>query len=325
MSKMSRPRGLNGLKFVCIVFFFLFIPNLILSNETSNASLIDVNTAPLEELVKIIHIGETRALELISLRPFSSLDDLARIKGIGESRIRDIKDQGLAWASNPESKPESESIPKTNQKELSPIIYPSSVLINELIPSPEGVDNLEEWIELKNTGNEEVNLSQWKIQDITGSITTYAFPEESKIKANGFLILLRPSTEITLNNDGDGLKLIQPDGSVSDSVIYEKAPRAQSYNRTESGWAWSVVLTPGMENIIEQETKTTTPEAIFISSIKEESKPDELTALNTMSLTSKNQKSTPNSLIVLSKALVVAVFSGIAILVLRKKLISKDN
>ena len=53
----------------------------------SAAGKIDVNTAPLNDLIKIIHIGEKRGLELISLRPFSSLDDLARIKGIGPARI----------------------------------------------------------------------------------------------------------------------------------------------------------------------------------------------------------------------------------------------
>jgi len=58
---------------------------------------IDINTAPLSDLVKIIHIGEKRALELIFLRPFLSLDDLARIKGIGPARIEDIKEQGVAY------------------------------------------------------------------------------------------------------------------------------------------------------------------------------------------------------------------------------------
>ena len=65
------------------------------------AEKIDVNTAPLEDLVKIIHIGKARALELISLRPFSSLDDLDRIKGVGEKRIEDIKNQGLAEVNIP--------------------------------------------------------------------------------------------------------------------------------------------------------------------------------------------------------------------------------
>ena len=66
-------------------------------NFISAGERIDINSAPLEDLVKIIHIGEVRAKELISLRPFSSLDDLARIKGIGSARVNDIKKQGSAW------------------------------------------------------------------------------------------------------------------------------------------------------------------------------------------------------------------------------------
>ena len=66
-------------------------------SEVSAAEKIDINTAPLNDLIKIIHIGEKRGLELISLRPFSSLDDLARIKGIGPVRIKDIKKQRLAY------------------------------------------------------------------------------------------------------------------------------------------------------------------------------------------------------------------------------------
>ena len=58
---------------------------------------IDINSASLEDLVKIIHIGEERGTVLISLRPFSSLDDLSRIKGISSGRIEDIKKQGLAY------------------------------------------------------------------------------------------------------------------------------------------------------------------------------------------------------------------------------------
>ncbi|MBZ1345122.1 MAG: lamin tail domain-containing protein [Candidatus Nealsonbacteria bacterium] len=65
---------------------------------------IDINTALLKDLVKIVHIGKVRAEELISLRPFYSLDDLTRIKGISPKRLEDIKKQGLAWV-DPELEP----------------------------------------------------------------------------------------------------------------------------------------------------------------------------------------------------------------------------
>lgn len=57
---------------------------------------IDINTASIEQLQEIMHIGPARAQELINLRPFSSVDDLGRIKGIGPARITEIKSQGLA-------------------------------------------------------------------------------------------------------------------------------------------------------------------------------------------------------------------------------------
>jgi beta-lactamase superfamily II metal-dependent hydrolase len=57
---------------------------------------IDINSAPREELMHIIHIGDVRVDELIRLRPFRSVDDLTRINGIAAKRLADIKEQGLA-------------------------------------------------------------------------------------------------------------------------------------------------------------------------------------------------------------------------------------
>lgn len=81
---------------VAILFFFL-LPFAIQAANLPDIEKIDINSAPLEDLVKVIHIGEVRAEELISLRPFSSLDGLTRIKGISKTRVEDIKKQGLAW------------------------------------------------------------------------------------------------------------------------------------------------------------------------------------------------------------------------------------
>ncbi len=85
------------MKILSIAALLIILTGVLSANFISAVEKIDINSAPLEDLVKIIHIGEVRAKELISLRPFSSLDDLARIKGIGDSRVNDIKKQGLAW------------------------------------------------------------------------------------------------------------------------------------------------------------------------------------------------------------------------------------
>jgi competence protein ComEC len=62
----------------------------------STNSCIDVNSATFEQVQEIIHIGPARAEDLLNLRPFTSVDDLSRISGIGPARIDDIKSQGLA-------------------------------------------------------------------------------------------------------------------------------------------------------------------------------------------------------------------------------------
>jgi competence protein ComEC len=60
---------------------------------------IDINTATLEQLQQILHLGEERAAQVIQLRlqrPFASVEELRRVEGIGPARLRDILEQGLA-------------------------------------------------------------------------------------------------------------------------------------------------------------------------------------------------------------------------------------
>lgn len=60
---------------------------------------IDINTATYGDLMRIIHIAEVRAEEIIQIRGqrrFRSVDDLTWVNGIGPARIRDIKSEGIA-------------------------------------------------------------------------------------------------------------------------------------------------------------------------------------------------------------------------------------
>lgn len=62
------------------------------------SSCININTATKEQLMMIKHIGSSRADQLISLRPFSSLDEMTKISGISVTRLNEIKAEGLACA-----------------------------------------------------------------------------------------------------------------------------------------------------------------------------------------------------------------------------------
>jgi len=295
-----------------LLLFFITFPVL----ATDLPEQIDINSAPLEDLVKIIHIGETRAKELISLRPFSSLDDLMRIKGIGETRLNDIKQQGLAWVSEQSQKTQDAS-PEPVVKDDPQQTYPAGVVINEILPSPTGSDAEEEWIEIFNQNAFVVDISGWQIADTSGTVTNYTFPEGKIIDPGEYLVLTRPMTKIILNNDGDLIKLIKPDAEIADSVEYANAPPGESFNRTESGWFWSKNLTPGLRNnidsLIEKKENPVSPTTTEKKSGKD-------TAAISQSLENIGETKNSNAYLVFFAALIFASFSGIMILFLKNKL-----
>ena len=306
-------------------FFLLLLSSYIQAADLGDTLKIDINTALLEDLVKIIHIGESRAEELISLRPFSSLNDLIRIKGIGASRLGDIKEQGLAWVetdkiqlesgSKPEILPESENISASIEPQTPN--YPSGVIINEILPSPQGADETEEWIEIHNKNDFEIDFSFWKISDMIGSVKTYTFPQGTKIEGKGYLLVLRPESKITLNNDGDVLNLIQPDGKTADSVGYEKALLGQSYSFLKGDWLWGETLTPGEDNIVIVESLGNESKEER-NNISEKTINPEPTADPKKMLAAVNEQINKNFLPPLI-ALIISSFSGVIILILKKK------
>ena len=197
------------------------------------------------------------------------------------------------------------------------ISYPSGIIINEALPAPIGPDETEEWIEIFNQNNFEADLSEWQIADTAGSAKTYAFPKGTKIAAQGFLVLSRPTTKITLNNDEDGLSLFQPNGNILDSVNYQKAPQGQSYNKSGSSWTWSPLLTPGSKNILTQ------PETKKEAEKKSETEIQKLTASlekeNQLAAIGTQAQKPSKSLFIFLIAFAIAIFSGVVIFILKRK------
>ncbi len=91
----------------------LFVLIFFLSNISAlcNETQIDINSASLQELDKIIWIGNATAQKVIDARPFSSLDDLRKVSGLGGTgaKVEDIKSQGLACVANEEIAATNES------------------------------------------------------------------------------------------------------------------------------------------------------------------------------------------------------------------------
>jgi DNA uptake protein ComE-like DNA-binding protein len=52
-----------------------------------------------EDLDGITHLGAQRSTQIVAVRPFSDLDDLVRVDGIGVARVEAIRQEGLTCAS----------------------------------------------------------------------------------------------------------------------------------------------------------------------------------------------------------------------------------
>ncbi len=61
------------------------------STEPATSNVINLNTASLEALQSLPHIGPERARALIELRPLSTFEELKDIDGIGPARLREIQ------------------------------------------------------------------------------------------------------------------------------------------------------------------------------------------------------------------------------------------
>lgn len=121
------------------------------------------------------------------------------------------------------------------------------IILSELLPDPEGSDATDEWIELVNTGNTQVNLHAWEI--FVGD-DLYAFNDSTKIEGNGYVLLAITTSGLSLNNSGETVTLLDPTGSIMDTVTYMDAPNGESYSRTEDNWQWTTTPTPAAANVI---------------------------------------------------------------------------
>src|SRR3989338_6846148 len=123
-----------------------------------------------------------------------------------------------------------------------------TLVINELLPNPQGDDTTGEWIELKNEGNDEATLAGITLSDESGARYTFT-TQQKPIPPHGLLLLPRSQTRITLNNYGD-IVTLQYQSKEIDGASYGKSEEGLSFARDEQGnYAWTTALTPGTANV----------------------------------------------------------------------------
>ena len=110
------------------------------------------------------------------------------------------------------------------------VICDTDVRINEFIPNPDGDDNGFEWVELYNGGAASLDLEDWTIEWGTKSFSSDEVLPSISIEPGGFLVIgdemvgeAAVLANFALGNassSGDAIRLLCPDGSVADTVVY---------------------------------------------------------------------------------------------------------
>jgi hypothetical protein len=139
----------------------------------------------------------------------------------------------------------------------------AGVRLNEFLPAPAG--GASEFIELFNTGAQLADLSGWQLDDASGGSAPYSIPAGATLAPGAFLALPQSTTGISLNNDGDSVRLLAPDGTVVDEWVYDRDPGDNvSWVRLPDGGAWHGRgwPTPGASNVALPEPTQTPPTPI---------------------------------------------------------------
>ncbi|MFH1326053.1 MAG: lamin tail domain-containing protein [Candidatus Falkowbacteria bacterium] len=265
----QKTKNLLVLMLLVLGFFFLQI--------TLAAELININTATLEELVnaELYRITPTIAQRIIDNRPFSKIEEITKVLGIGDVTFNKIKDLitvgGVDIELPPPPPPSDEAGQASNETEQAapplldaepvavPVAYSRDIIINELMINPEDSDADNEYAELYNKSSSEVDISGWIITDAQGSLKKYIIPAGTKIVGNGYVVFYSTETRLVFNNSGDGAKLFWPGEILADETPENSGPAKDdmSYSRDNETWFWTISPTPGEENNIMSETDQT--------------------------------------------------------------------
>jgi len=196
-------------------------------------------------IVDKVGYGASSDYEKVSAKNPVSKESIGRIDG------KDTDDNSQDFtiqdpSPGKENKKMEEKIPEP------PKTYCDKIQITELFPNP-FQSQYEEYIELYNGTKEDVDLIDWTLHDASKS-GKYSFPAGVVIKAEKYLAIFKKDFKFALNNSGDeSVTLFDPNGKEISKALYDGSKRDVSYDFDGSRWRWSKFLTPGQENVLNNE------------------------------------------------------------------------
>ena len=194
-----------------------------------------------KKVLDAVSLGNAKNMEGSSVINPENGKSVGRIDGI------DTDDNSNDFSMQNSTPGKENEKPKT----VEPKTYPRNITITELFPNPF------KYIELYNGTEKDIDLSGWVLHDASKA-GKYTFPENVFIEAKKYLALFKNNFKFALNNSGlERVALIDPNGEEVSFVEYSGSKRNVSYNFNGIDWHWSKFLTPGKENIFNNEPNGT--------------------------------------------------------------------
>jgi len=154
-------------------------------------------------------------------------------------------------------------VESSEQSEAISVSFQKGIVISEIYPSPlpsaEKEDLLStEWIELFNPTEEAISLSGWSLDDIVdGGSKAWKFPSTTLLLPGEYAVFQQEQTKLALNNGGDDVRLLMPDGVVAESVTYGNVKKGNSIVVFDDSLCISTTPTAGVENICDEQVVIT--------------------------------------------------------------------
>ncbi|MFT4624770.1 MAG: hypothetical protein ACI8PZ_003430 [Myxococcota bacterium] len=140
-----------------------------------------------------------------------------------------------------------------------------AIRVNEVMPDntetiTDEADEAEDWIELYNVGRTAVSLDGWQLGDVLPGATEplWSLPDGLTLEPGGYLVIWADEepeqgplhADFKLAADGEQVIVVDPDGCLTDQVVFPALGADQAWGRTPDGGLDFAIVepTPGGPN-----------------------------------------------------------------------------
>ncbi|MBI2137986.1 lamin tail domain-containing protein [Candidatus Woesearchaeota archaeon] len=151
-----------------------------------------------------------------------------------------------------------------------------AMVISEIMAYPSSDEKTNEWIELYNDAEAEIDIANWTLRDSlkNDSLKGYIDAASTLIPAKHYALITDRTTTVYaslsvnsgairisvtdeslgngLNNNGEAIAILDAEDKIIDEVTYPKATKGLSYQRSEAGWKQDFP-SPGFPNTIKDD------------------------------------------------------------------------